>query len=215
MITVFLGGPGTGKGTTAKILADEYGYKHISTGDIFRSIIKSGSELGQKVKAIIDGGNLVDDKLTGEVLEEGLKAYDLENDKIILDGYPRTIPQAEHLDELVEKLNIKFDKVVLLNLDKEIQLKRLTGRRLCPVCGASYHTEFMPPKVEGKCDIDGADLIQREDDKLENIQVRLDVYEKQTAPLVGFYKEKGMLEEFDSSKPVEEVAKEIDEVLSA
>jgi adenylate kinase len=215
MITVFLGGPGTGKGTVSKELAEKYGYKHISTGDIFREIIKSGSELGNKVKEIIESGNLINDDMTNEVLVEGLKKYDLENDKIILDGYPRTIPQAEFLDKLVAEENIVFDKAILLTLDPEVQLKRLTGRRICPTCGASYHQEFLKPQVEGKCDHDGAELIQREDDKIENVQVRLNTYNELTAPLIDYYKNKGMIFEIDTENDYKELAKQIDEELNA
>ena len=214
MITIFLGGPGTGKGTTAGELAEKYGYKHISTGDIFREIIKSGSELGEKVKEIIASGNLINDDMTNDVLVEGLKKYDLHNDKIIIDGYPRTIPQAEFLQHLVEQENVKFDKVVLLTLDPELQMRRLTGRRVCPTCGASYHIDFLKPKVEGKCDNDGSDLIQRDDDKEEKIKVRLEAYENQTAPLIDFYNKKGMIIEFDSAGDYKEHAKQIDEALN-
>lgn len=209
MITIFLGAPGTGKGTASEELVKSYGWKHISTGDAFRTIISSGSKLGLKVKGIIEGGDLVDDKTTGEVLETYLEKYDINNDKIILDGYPRTIPQVKHITRLQNEGRISMSKVIFFELDPEIQLARLTGRLGCPKCKTGYHKVFKAPNVKGVCDIDGTALVQREDDKIENVKVRLEVYKKLTAPVAEFYNNEGIMVSIDASTNPEQMAKDI------
>ncbi len=184
MLTIFLGAPGSGKGTISDILVEENGFKHISTGNIFRNQINSGTELGNKVKAIIEGGNLVDDETTWEVAKTALLELDLQNDKIILDGYPRNIKQNEYMNAWLIEQGFKDVVPIYFEVSNDMLLKRLTGRRMCKTCGKIYHTLFMPPKIENICDIDGNELYQREDDKLENVQVRLDVYENTTKPLI-------------------------------
>lgn len=210
MITIFLGAPGTGKGTASEELVRNYGWKHISTGEAFRNIIESGSKLGLRVKGIIEGGDLVDDETTAEVLESYLDRFDMDKDKIILDGYPRTMNQVDHISKLQRDGRISMDKVIFFKLDSETQLARLTGRIGCPECKAGYHKVFKKPQVEGVCDNDGATLTQRKDDKIENVKVRLEVYEKLTAPVVEFYKNKNILVSVDASVSPEHTAKNID-----
>ncbi|RKX67180.1 MAG: adenylate kinase [Tenericutes bacterium] len=200
MITTFLGAPGTGKGTVAGVMKQTHNFKHISTGDIFRKIIKSESELGLEVKAIIAEGKLIDDQLTNKVLVEGLKEFDVQNDNIILDGYPRTIDQANFLESYSKENNIKFDTAILFNLDNETIVKRLSGRRVCPTCGKTYHVDSLKPMVEGICDVEGDTLVQREDDQPDKIVERLKVYDLQTKPLVNFYKDLNKLVEFDANE---------------
>ena len=166
MIIVFLGAPGTGKGTIASILKSEYGYEHISTGDLFRHHIKNESPLGLKVKTIIEGGNLVNDQITFELLKDKLDSLDLLSTKIILDGYPRTIHQDDLLVKYLEDKNIEYKKVVNFNVPKNIIIERLTERWICPTCGRIYNNKTLKPKNEGKCDSDNSNLIQRENNMM-------------------------------------------------
>jgi len=189
MRMVFLGPPGAGKGTVASKAKEYYGIPHISTGDLFRSNIKNETELGLKVKSILASGGLVPDSITIEMVRNRLSEPDCKNG-FILDGFPRTIPQADALAEMTE-----LDAVVDFQISEEEVVERLSGRRMCPSTGKIYHIVFNPPKVEGKDDETGEDLIQREDDKEEAIKHRLDVYIQQTEPLINYYKNKGLIRE--------------------
>lgn len=190
---VFLGPPGAGKGSLAVKVAEDYKIPHISTGDIFRANIKAQTPLGVKVKAIIDSGSLVSDELTFELVKDRLAQDDCKNG-YILDGFPRTIPQAEMLDGLVADLN-----VVNFQISDDIVIGRLSTRRVCKACGANYNIKTLPPKVEGICDKCGGELYQRDDDKQESILHRMDVYREQTEPLINYYKNKGKITDLDAS----------------
>ena len=190
---IFLGPPGAGKGSLAVKVAEDYKIPHISTGDIFRANIKAQTPLGVKVKAIIDSGSLVSDELTFELVKDRLAQDDCKNG-YILDGFPRTIPQAEMLDGLVSDL-----KVVNFQISDDIVIGRLSTRRVCKACGANYNIKTLPPKVEGVCDKCGGELYQRDDDKQESIMHRMDVYREQTEPLINFYKNKGKITDLDAS----------------
>ena len=190
---IFLGPPGAGKGSLAVKVAADYKIPHISTGDIFRANIKAQTPLGVKVKAIIDSGSLVSDELTFELVKDRLAQDDCKNG-YILDGFPRTIPQAEMLEGLVSDV-----KVVNFEIKDEIVIKRLSTRRVCKACGANYNVLTLKPKVEGICDKCGGELYQRDDDKQESILHRMDVYREQTEPLINFYKEKDKITDLDAS----------------
>lgn len=201
MLYIFLGAPGSGKGTISDSLVKKHGYKHISTGDIFRSIMASGSDLGNKVKGIIDGGNLVDDDTTWEVAKVALEKQDLLNDNVILDGYPRNLVQGEAITNYMEEKGLADKvKVIFFEVRDGILLERLSGRMICRTCGKAYNKFTMKPLVENKCDIDGGELYQREDDKAENVQVRLDTYAKVTEPLIEFYRKQGSLITIDGEQ---------------
>ena len=190
---IFLGPPGAGKGSLAVKVAEDYKIPHISTGDIFRANIKAQTPLGVKVKAIIDSGSLVSDELTFELVKDRLAQDDCKNG-YILDGFPRTIPQAEMLEGLVSDV-----KVVNFEIKDEIVIRRLSTRRVCKACGANFNVLALPPKVEGVCDKCGGELYQRDDDKQESIMHRMDVYREQTEPLINFYKNKGKITDLDAS----------------
>ncbi|MBO4640567.1 MAG: adenylate kinase [Treponema sp.] len=190
---IFLGPPGAGKGSLAVKVAEDYKIPHISTGDIFRANIKAQTPLGVKVKAIIDSGSLVSDELTFELVKDRLAQDDCKNG-YILDGFPRTIPQAEMLEKLVDDV-----KVVNFEIKDEIVIRRLSTRRVCKACGANFNVLTLPPKVEGICDKCGGELYQRDDDKQESILHRMDVYREQTEPLINFYKNKGKITDLDAS----------------
>lgn len=191
---IFLGPPGAGKGTLAAQVAEEYGIPQISTGDIFRENIKNQTELGKKVKAIMDAGGLVSDDVVCEIVEDRIKKDDCKKG-FILDGFPRTIPQAEAF----EKLGIPV-AVVNFEVDNELIIARLSNRRVCKSCKANYNVKFLPPKVEGVCDKCGGELFTREDDKLESITNRLDVYRKETEPLISFYRNLNKITDIDSAR---------------
>ncbi len=210
MNLVFLGPPGAGKGTQAKRLAREMGLKHISTGDILREAVKNQTPLGKKAKEFMDRGELVPDELIVALIEEVMPP----GGGVILDGFPRTIAQAEALDKMLSKKGMKVDKVLLFEVSDDVVVERLSGRRVCPSCGAVYHIKFNPPKEDQICDRCGTKLIQREDDKEEVIRNRLDVYRKQTEPLIEYYKDKGILIKLDASKDIQEVYHELKKVLS-
>ena len=196
---IFLGPPGAGKGTLAAQVAEEYKIPQISTGDIFRENIKNQTELGKKVKAIMDAGGLVGDDVVLEIVEDRLKKDDCKNG-FILDGFPRTIPQAEAF----EKLGIDV-KVVNFEVNNDLLIARLSNRRVCKSCKANFNVKFMPPKVEGVCDKCGGELFTREDDKLESITHRLEVYRKETEPLIGFYRNLNKMTDIDSARDSQEV----------
>ena len=201
---VLLGPPGAGKATQAVRLVEKYEIPHISTGDIFRKNIKEGTELGKKAQEYMNAGALVPDELVVDLVKDRLQQDDCKNG-FLLDGFPRTIFQAEKLDEFLSESNLKMDIVINLKVEKEALIKRLTGRRVCKDCGASYHIVNIPPKKEGVCDICGGELIQRKDDNIETVENRINVYEEQTAPLIGYYKEAGSLVDFDGEASLDEV----------
>lgn len=196
---IFLGPPGAGKGTLAAQVSEEYRIPQISTGDIFRENIKNQTELGKKVKAVIDAGGLVSDDLVLEIVGDRLKKDDCKNG-FILDGFPRTIPQAEAF----EKLGIPV-QVVNFEVGNQLIIDRLSNRRVCKECKANYNVKFMPPKVEGKCDKCGGELFTREDDKIESITNRLEVYRKETEPLIDFYRKLNKMVDIDSARDSKEV----------
>ena len=212
MKIIMLGAPGAGKGTQAKIIADKYGVPHISTGDIFRANIKNGTELGMEAKKYMDQGLLVPDELTVRILLDRVAQDDCKNG-YVLDGFPRTIPQAEVLDSELTKLGDHIDYAINVDVPDENIVKRMSGRRACLTCGATYHIEHVPPKKEGICDVCGSELVLRDDDKPETVKNRLNVYHEQTQPLIDFYTEKGVLKTVDGTVPMEEVFAAITAIL--
>ena len=212
MKIIMLGAPGAGKGTQAKIIADKYGVPHISTGDIFRANIKNGTELGKEAKGYMDKGLLVPDELTVRLLLDRVAQDDCSNG-YVLDGFPRTIPQAEVLDSELTKLGDSVDYAVDVDVPDENIINRMSGRRACLNCGATYHIVSIPPKKEGICDVCGSELVLRDDDKPETVKNRLNVYHEQTQPLIDFYTEKGVLKTVDGTVPMEEVFAAITAIL--
>ncbi len=212
MKIIMLGAPGAGKGTQAKMIADKYGVPHISTGDIFRANIKNGTELGMEAKKYMDQGLLVPDELTVRILLDRVAQDDCKNG-YVLDGFPRTIPQAEVLDSELTKLGDHIDYAINVDVPDENIVKRMSGRRACLTCGATYHIEHVPPKKEGICDVCGSELVLRDDDKPETVKDRLNVYHEQTQPLIDFYTEKGVLKTVDGTVPMEEVFAAITAIL--
>ena len=212
MKIIMLGAPGAGKGTQAKMIADKYGVPHISTGDIFRANIKNGTELGMEAKKYMDQGLLVPDELTVRILLDRVAQDDCKNG-YVLDGFPRTIPQAEVLDSELTKLGDHIDDAINVDVPDENIVKRMSGRRACLTCGATYHIEHVPPKKEGICDVCGSELVLRDDDKPETVKNRLNVYHEQTQPLIDFYTEKGVLKTVDGTVPMEEVFAAITAIL--
>lgn len=208
MNLILMGLPGAGKGTQAEYIEEKFNTPHISTGDMFRLAIKEGTDLGKQAKAYMDEGALVPDEVTNGIVEERLAMDDCANG-FLLDGFPRTIPQAETLDEITQKLNKQIDYVIHVDVPAEKLLERLTGRRVCPSCGATYHVLYNPPKEEGVCDRDGAKLEQREDDTEETVQKRLSVNIEQTKPLLDFYEAKGVLVTVNGDQDIDKVFAEI------
>ena len=204
MKIIMLGAPGAGKGTQAKMIADKYGVPHISTGDIFRANIKNGTELGMEAKKYMDQGLLVPDELTVRILLDRVAQDDCKNG-YVLDGFPRTIPQAEVLDSELTKLGDHIDYAINVDVPDENIVKRMSGRRACLTCGATYHIEHVPPKKEGICDVCGSELVLRDDDKPETVQKRLNVYHEQTQPLIDYYTGQGVLKTVDGTKNLDEV----------
>ena len=214
MKIVMLGAPGAGKGTQADKIAEKYNIPHISTGDIFRSNIKAGTELGKKAKSFIDQGLLVPDEVTIGMLLDRIHEVDCENG-YILDGFPRTIPQAESLTAALEENGEAIDFALDVEVPDANIVNRMAGRRACLKCGATYHTEFAAPKKEGICDKCGSELVLRDDDKPETVQKRLEVYHEQTHPLIDYYKKKGVLHAIDGALSMETVFKNIVDILGA
>ena len=214
MKIVMLGAPGAGKGTQADKIAEKYNIPHISTGDIFRSNIKAGTELGKKAKSFIDQGLLVPDEVTIGMLLDRIHEADCENG-YILDGFPRTIPQAESLTAALEENGEAIDFALDVEVPDANIVNRMAGRRACLKCGATYHTEFAAPKKEGICDKCGSKLVLRDDDKPETVQKRLEVYHEQTHPLIDYYKKKGVLHAIDGTLSMETVFKNIVDILGA
>ncbi|MBU5471173.1 MAG: adenylate kinase [Lachnospiraceae bacterium] len=214
MKIVMLGAPGAGKGTQAKMIADKYQIPHISTGDIFRANISNGTELGKKAKTYMDQGLLVPDELVVDLVVDRVQQDDCKKG-YILDGFPRTIPQAEALTEALKKLGEKVDFAINVEVPDENIVKRMSGRRACVSCGSTYHIVYNPTKVEGVCDKCGNELILREDDKPETVKKRLDVYHEQTQPLIEYYTNEGVLVEVDGTKDMKDVFSAIVDILGA
>jgi adenylate kinase len=209
MNLIFLGAPGAGKGTLAGIVSREYGIPQISTGDLFREAVKDGTELGRKVKGIMERGELVPDELTVALVRGRLERPDTGRG-YIMDGFPRTIPQAQALDGFQ-----RIDAAINFRSDDQLLIRRLSGRRVCRVCGAIYHVDNIPPRVEGVCDRCGGQLYIRDDDRIESIRNRLRVYREQTEPLVAYYRGLGLLREIDSSRSVEDSAAQLRPILES
>lgn len=212
MKIIMLGAPGAGKGTQAKMIAEKYGIPHISTGDIFRANIKNNTELGKKAKGYMDAGQLVPDELVVDLVVDRIKNKDC-IDGFILDGFPRTIPQAEALDYALNNQNEKIEYAINVDVPDENIINRMSGRRACVGCGATYHLVYNPTKVEGVCDACGQKLILRDDDKPETVKKRLDVYHEQTQPLIDHYEKKGVLYTIDGTQDIADVFGAIVKVL--
>ena len=212
MKLILLGAPGAGKGTQAKMIAEKCGIPHISTGDIFRANIKNGTELGAKAKEYMDKGLLVPDELVCDLVVDRIQQADCEKG-YILDGFPRTIPQAEALEAALNAIEQKLDYAIDIDVPDENIINRMSGRRACVGCGATYHVLFNPTKVEGKCDVCGESLILRDDDKPETVKKRLDVYHTQTQPLIDFYTERKVLVEVDGTQSMDKVFDDIMKIL--
>lgn len=208
MKIIMLGAPGAGKGTHAKKITEKFGIPAISTGDIFRENIKNGTELGKKAKEYMDAGNLVPDELVCDLVVDRLKQDDCKNG-YILDGFPRTIPQAEALTAALAKNDDAIDYALEIFLEDQAIIDRMSGRRVCKSCGATYHVVNIPPKTEGVCDECDGELIVRDDDAPETVKKRLDVYHEQTAPLIDYYKKQGILKVIDGSKGLDTCFEEI------
>ena len=212
MKIIMLGAPGAAKGTQAKQIAQAYDIPHISTGDIFRANIKEGTELGKKAQEYMDKGLLVPDELVCDLVVDRIHKDDCEKG-YILDGFPRTIPQANALDEALAKDGEKIEFAIDIEVPDENIINRMSGRRSCKDCGAIFHVQYNPPKKENCCDVCGGELILRDDDKAETVKKRLDVYHEQTAPLIAHYKEAGCLHEIDGTQDIKVVFEEIKSIL--
>lgn len=214
MYYILMGPPGAGKGTQAEKLAKELNIPHISTGDMFRSAIRNETELGKKLKEYLDSGNLVPDDITIAVVKERLQDKDCERG-FMLDGFPRTVSQAEALDEVMAGILKKLDATIYINASEEMLIERLTGRRSCEKCGTVYHVRFSPPKNDSKCDLCSGDIYQRSDDTVETVKTRYKVYMENTQPLIDYYRSKGILKEINGDQPVETVYEDIKKAIGA
>jgi len=212
MNLVLMGLPGAGKGTQADKIVEKYGVPHISTGDMFRAAMKEGTELGLKAKSFMDKGELVPDEVTIGIVRERSSKNDCENG-FLLDGFPRTVAQAEALEKILAEISKKIDYVINIQVDQSILMERLTGRRICKSCGATYHLVFNPPTEPGICDRCGGELYQRQDDNAETVQNRLEVNMKQTQPLLDFYQGKGYLKNINGEQHIDQVYSDIDLLL--
>ncbi|HRO67076.1 MAG TPA: adenylate kinase [Pseudobdellovibrionaceae bacterium] len=210
MNVILFGAPGAGKGTQSSLMIERLGMKQISTGDLFRAAIKNQTDLGKKAQEYMDKGQLVPDSIVIGMVEEVLKG---ETKEFILDGFPRTVAQAQALDELLRKLGLSIGKAIFLEVPMEILMDRLTGRRVCKSCGAVYHVTSKPPKTAGVCDLCGGEVYQRNDDKAEVIGTRLKTYEEFTSPLKSFYKDAGKYVEVDGNRATESVYKDIERIV--
>ena len=213
MNIILLGPPGSGKGTQAKLIEERRGIPQISTGDMLRKAVEDKTELGIRAKHYMDSGALVPDELVIMITEERLKAEDC-RDGFILDGFPRTVPQAEALDEVLNKMNKKIDNALNIEVKEDDIIRRMSGRRICKGCGASYHIIFNPPNEENICDLCGGELYQRDDDREETVRNRLKVYKDQTEPLTNYYREMGVLSSIDGGRKIEEISQLIEEILT-
>ena len=212
MNLVLMGLPGAGKGTQAEKIVEKYNIPHISTGDMFRAAIKDGTELGLQAKSFMDKGEIVPDEVTIGIVKERLAKDDCRQG-FLLDGFPRTVAQAEALDSMLADLERPIDYVINVDVDKEILMERLTGRRICKECGATYHLVFNPPTKEGVCDRCGGELYQRADDNAETVQNRLDVNLAQTKPLLSFYEDKGTLRNINGQQEISVVFQDVEKLL--
>jgi len=211
---ILLGPPGAGKGTQAKSISSKYEVPHISTGDIFRKHIAKLTPLGVQAKKFIDKGQLVPDELTIDIVKHRLVKDDCSGG-FLLDGFPRTVKQAEALDIFLSEAGSEVDKAVFIEVPKGFIIDRMTGRRVCLTCGASYHIKYNPPRISDRCDTCGSDLIQRKDDEISTVSERLDVYDKQTQPLIKYYRDKNVLATVDGTKPINDVFKNINGILGS
>ncbi|AVQ33618.1 adenylate kinase [Staphylococcus muscae] len=214
MNIILMGLPGAGKGTQASEIVKKYPIPHISTGDMFRKAIKDETELGKEAKSYMDRGELVPDEVTVGIVKERISEDDAKKG-FLLDGFPRTIEQAEALNSILEELGREIDAVVNIEVPEEELMNRLTGRRICETCGTTYHLVFNPPKVEGVCDLDGGKLYQREDDNPETVANRLNVNIKQSKPILDFYGQQGVLKNIDGSKQIDAVSEDVIQILES
>ncbi len=212
MKIIMLGAPGAGKGTQAKLIAEKYGLPHVSTGDIFRANVKEGTQLGLEAKKYMDQGLLVPDELTVRILLDRVSRPDC-SAGYVLDGFPRTIPQAQVLEKALAELGDQIDFAIDVDVPDENIVRRMGGRRACVTCGATYHMEHVPPRTEGICDTCGGELILREDDKPDTVKNRLKVYHEQTQPLIDFYQKKGVLRVVDGTMDMKDVFEAIVAIL--
>ena len=212
MNIIIMGLPGAGKGTQAEKIIQEFQIPHISTGDMFRLAMKQETELGLKAKSYMDNGDLVPNEVTIGIVKERLSQSDAK-EGFLLDGFPRTIEQAEALNDIMKELNTSIDRTIFIDVPEEELMNRLTGRRTCSSCGKAYHLVFNPPKVEGVCDLDGAKLYQRDDDNPETVANRLEVNVKQTQPLIDFYKDQGVFVNVDGARDIDEVFSDVADIL--
>ncbi|MDD3579789.1 MAG: adenylate kinase [Desulfobacca sp.] len=212
MNLILLGGPGAGKGTQAKMMIEKYQIPQISTGDILRAAVKEGTELGKQAKACMDAGKLVPDEVVIGIIEDRLKQADCQKG-FILDGFPRTVPQAEALDKTLQKMGSKIDHVLSIDVDEEELVKRLTGRRTCKQCGQMYHVMFNPPKKEGVCDKCGGELYQRDDDNEATVRSRLATYNQQTKPLIDYYSKQGLVRQIKGVGSISDIFQKIVDTL--
>jgi adenylate kinase len=208
MKLILMGGPGAGKGTQAGPLVEKFGFPHISTGDMFRAAIKNGTELGLKAKSFMDAGGLVPDEVTIGIVAERLAMADCA-EGFLLDGFPRTLPQGVALGQILDRLGMKLDGVINIEVDEAVLIPRLTGRRVCRKCGASYHMIFNKPEKEGVCGQCGGELYQRSDDTVETAKNRLNVYNTQTEPLIDFYEGQGLLKRINGDQAIDQVLADI------
>ncbi|EJQ0886478.1 adenylate kinase [Listeria monocytogenes] len=214
MKLVLMGLPGAGKGTQAEQIVEKYNIPHISTGDMFRAAMKNNTELGRKAKTFMDNGDLVPDEVTNGIVRERLSEDDAK-DGFLLDGFPRTVEQAQELENILSDLGTELDAVINIDVEKDVLMKRLTGRWICRTCGKTYHEIYNPPKVPGKCDLDGGELYQRDDDKKETVEKRLNVNMKQTKPLLDFYSEKGKLHNINGEQEIKDVFVDVEKILAS
>jgi adenylate kinase len=214
MNLVLMGLPGAGKGTQAEKIVEKYGIPHISTGDMFRAAIKEETDLGIQAKSFMDNGNLVPDEVTIGIVRERLSKEDC-NQGFLLDGFPRTVAQADALETILSDLNKRINFVINIDVDKDILMERLTGRRICKSCGSTYHLVFNPPAADGVCDRCGGELYQRADDNEETVQNRLEVNLKQTKPLLDFYETKGYLQNINGQQDIRNVFADLDKLLGS